>query len=188
MKNNVETMIEKLNHQTKSYLSELRTAVTEHNKSDSMNIISYFTYSLNISHNPEQESICLGSYHIHNMGNQRITNPYLCIRIPKESPFDFSGKYVYEHFKKSMKNTSEWERINDKKNKEEFWLKPVVQKEIEPNGTLSFTNFQIKWAHTESYAGSITAITYCDQLKDGIYVINPININGTISIQGDEDE
>ena len=188
MKNNVEAMIEKLNHQTNSYLYELKTVINELNKSNGMNIISYFTYSLNISHNTEQESICLGSYHIHNLGSKAITNPYLCISIPKESPFTFSGQYVYGHLRQSMKSTGEWERINDKKSKEEFWLKPLTKEEIEPNETLSFSNFQIKWAHTESYAGSITAITYSDQLKDGIAVINPININGTISIPGDEDE
>ena len=30
--------------------------------------------------------------------------------------------------------------------------------------------------------------TYSDQLKDGIAVINPINLNGTVRIQGDENE
>lgn len=188
MRNNVEEMIEELNHQTKSYLYELKTVINELNKPDSMKVISYFTYSLNISHNTEQDSICLGSYHIYNLGTEAITNPYFCIRVPKESPFSFSGQYVYEHLRQSMKNTGEWERINDENNQEEFRLKPLAQKEIKPNETLSFPNFQIKWSHAESYAGSITAITYCDQLKEGIAVINPININGTIGTQGDKDE
>ena len=54
---------------------------------DSVNIISYFTSSFNISYNPDEESLCLGSYHIRNIGNQPITNPYLCIKLPEDSPF-----------------------------------------------------------------------------------------------------
>ena len=87
-----------------------------------------------------------------------------------------------------MKSGGGWERINDKTNKEEYWLRPLTKSTIEPNETLSFSNFQIKWSPTESYAGSIMAFTYSDQLKDGVAVINPINLNGTIYIQGDENE
>ena len=181
-------MITKLRHETKSYLNEVKTLVDELKEPDKLDVISYFTYSLNISHSPQEESLCLGSYHVRNMGRKPITNPYLCIKIPKESPFSFSGKYVYEHFKPSLKSGGEWERINDKTDKEEYWLRPLTKSTIEPNETLSFSNFQIKWSHTESYAGSIMAFTYSDQLKDGVAVINPINLNGTIHIQGDENE
>ena len=30
--------------------------------------------------------------------------------------------------------------------------------------------------------------TYSDELKDGIAVLNPINLNGSVSVQGDKDE
>jgi len=191
MRNNrkdLETKITQLQHQTKSYVYEIKKLVDELNDSARMNIISYFTYSLNISHDPEQESLCLGTYHVHNMGNQPITNPYLCIKIPEESPFSFSGRYVYENFKQSLKNAGGWERINDKTNQEEFWLKPLGKTSLEPNETISFSNFQIKWLPAESYAGTIMGFTYSDQLKDGIAVINPINLNGTVRLEGAENE
>ena len=162
--------------------------VAELNDPAKMNIISYFTYSLNISHDPEQESLCLGSYHVHNMGSQAITNPYVCIKVSKESPFSFSGRYVYDNFKQSLKVADGWVRTNEKTDKEEFWLKPLGKTSIEPNETLSFSNFQITWSPEESYAGSIMAFTYSDQLKDGIAVINPINLNGTVSIEEDGNE
>ncbi len=183
MNSEVEKKITKLHLQTTSYLHEIKKLIAEPDVPNKINIISYFTYSLNISHAPEQESLCLGSYHVHNIGSHPITNPYLCIKVPKESPFSFSGRYVYDNFKQSLKNASEWERTNEQTNTEEFWLRPLSKASIEPNETISFSNFQIKWSPTKSYAGSIMGFTYSDQLKDGVAVINPINLNGTIPIQ-----
>lgn len=185
---NIEAKMTELRLQTKSYLSEIRKWVEELQNPDSLNIISYFTYSLDISHNPEEESLCLGSYHISNRGNQPITNPYVCIKVPEQSPFSFSGKYVYENFKQKLKVPGGWQRINEKENKEEFWLKPLGKQLIEPNETLSFSDFQIKWTPTQAYAGSIMGFTYSDQLKDGIAVLNPINLNGSVSKEGAENE
>ncbi len=187
-RNDVEAKITELQLQTKSYLSDIKKWVDELHHPDRLNIISYFTYSLDISHDLEQESLCLGSYHISNRGNQPITNPYVCIKIPKESPFFFSGKYVYDNFKQKLKTPGGWQRINEKENKEEYWLKPLGKQSIEPNETLSFSDFQVKWKPTQSYAGSIMGFTYSDELKDGIPVLNPINLNGSVSVQGDRDE
>ena len=186
--NDVEEKITQLQHQTKSYLYDIKKLVDELKEPTRLNLISYFTFSLNISHDLEQESLCLGSYHIHNIGNQALTNPSVCIKIPKDSPFSFSGRYVYENFKQSLKSAGGWERINEKTNLEEFWLKPLGKASIEPDETISFSNFQIKWSPTESYAGSIMGFTYSDQLKDGIAVINPINLSGTVHVEGAENE
>jgi len=186
--NDLEAMIVTLQQQTKSYLNEIKRILDEHKNPEQISIVSYFTYSLDISHNPEQESLCIGSYHVRNMGSQAITNPYVCIKVSNESPFFFSGKYVYENFKQSLKAADGWERINDKTSKEEFWLKPLGKVSIEPNETISFSNFQITWEPKQSYAGSITGLTYSDQLKDGVAVINPINLNGTVHIGEDLNE
>lgn len=186
--NDVEAKIEELHLQTTAYLSEIRKWVDELHHPDRLNIISYFTYSLDISHDSAQESLCLGSYHISNRGNRPITDPYVCIKLPEQSPFSFSGKYVYENFQQRLKSPGGWQRINEKEDKEEFWLKPLGKRLIEPNETLSFSDFQIKWNPTSSYAGSIMGFTYSDELKNGIAVLNPINLNGSISKQEVTDE
>lgn len=183
MSNEVEQKITQLHQQTTSYLDEIKKLLAKPHDPNKINIISYFTYSLNISHDPEQESLCLGSYHVHNIGSLPITNPYICIIIPEDSPFSFSGRYVYENFKQSLKSAGEWERINEKTNTEEFWLRPLGKASIEANETISFSNFQIKWSPTTSYAGSIMGFTYSNQLEDGIAVINPINLSGALPIQ-----
>ncbi|MFJ7934581.1 hypothetical protein [Sporosarcina sp. NPDC096371] len=182
----LEATAKKLQQQTKSYLDDIKKLIAEPNDSNKVHVISYFTYSLNISHNSEHSSLCLGSYHIHNISSHPITNPYICIKIPTKSPFSFSGRYVYENFKQSLKNASQWERINEKTNTEEFWLRPLGKASIEPNETITFSNFQIKWSPTTSYSGSIMGFTYSDQSEEGIAVINPINLNGTIPILEDE--
>ncbi|WP_318616263.1 hypothetical protein [Sporosarcina sp. YIM B06819] len=188
MNNEVEAKITQLQQQTQSYIHDIKQLVQALHDPDRMAIISYFTYSLNISHVPEQENFCLGSYHVTNTGTRPLTNPYICIKLPPESPFSFSGKYVYANFKQSLKNADGWERINEKTNREEFWLKPLGKSSIEPNETLSFSNFQLNWSPTEAYAGSIMAFTYSDQLKEGVVVLNPINLNGTVHVQGDDNE
>lgn len=184
----VEEKINELKKQTDFYVHEIKKVVEELIIPDSVNIISYFSSSFNISYNPDEESLCLGSYHIRNIGNQPITNPYLCIKLPEDSPFSFSGRYVYEHFAPNLKGNSSWERINDQSSKEEFWLRPIGKTTLEPNETLSFPNFQIKWGHNSSYSGSIMGFTYCDQFEDGVVVLNPINLNGMDYTQEDENE
>jgi len=186
--NQVEEKINELKEQTTHYVHEIRKMVEKLTIIEPVNVISYFTSSLNISYDTEQESLCLGSYHIRNIGNQPITNPYLCIKLPEDSPFSFSGRYVYEHFAPNLKGNSSWERINDQASKEEFWLRPIGKTTLEPNETLSFTNFQIKWSHNLSYSGSIMGFTYCDQLQDGVVVLNPINLNGISQTQEENNE
>ncbi|KMN38821.1 hypothetical protein AB0Y38_16610 [Lysinibacillus capsici] len=180
MADRIEDKIQALKEQTNAYVHDIKRLVEELAIPNRINLISYFTTALNISYDPEQESLCLGSYHIRNIGSAAVTNPSLCITIPKESPFYFSGRYVHENFTPNFKTQgqSQWERFNDKSSKEEYWLRPVGKSTIEPNETISFTNFQIKWSHNLSYSGTIMGFTYCDQLTEGVVVLNPINLNG----------
>lgn len=182
----IEGKITELHRQTTAYLSELKNWIIEQRQPKRVQIISYFTYSLDIAHDVEEESICFGTFHIHNIGDQVITNPVILIQLPKESPFSFSGKYVYGDFKQSLKPANGWERLNAKEDREEFWLKPLGKQFVEPDETISFSDFQIRWSPKESYAGSVMAYTYCDEIKEGTAVMNPISLNGTVRTQEDE--
>ena len=184
----VEEKINEIRRQTKMYLDEIIKAIGDRKEEQRIDVISYFTSSLNISHETDVESLCLGSYHIRNIGNKPIQNPFVCIQIPKESPFSFSGKYVYEHFKQNLQSEPDWERINEKTNPFEFWLRPLHKTVIEPNESITFSDFQIRWSHDDAYAGSITATLYCDDLEDGVAVLNPINLNGFSHSKEEQDE
>jgi len=186
----IEDKIQALKEQTNAYVHDIKRLVEELAIPNRINLISYFTTALNISYDPEQESLCLGSYHIRNIGSTPVTNPYLCIQLPKDSPFYFSGRYVHENFTPNLKTQgqSNWERFNDKSSKEEYWLRPVGKSTIEPSETISFTNFQIIWSHNLSYSGTIMGFTYCDQLTEGVVVLNPINLNGISQAQTQEED
>lgn len=175
--NHLQEKVHTLQQQTKFYIQEIKEIIQKLPISKNTKLISYFTSTFNISHNLEQESLCLGSYVIHNIGNEPLTNLRICITLPENSPFSFSGRYVHEHFKPSFQGPNEWMRIKNTNKKNEFWLTPLSKKTLEPNEIFSFSNFQIKWSPNQSYAGSIIGYTYCDQLEDGVTVLNPINLS-----------
>ena len=104
MTDRIEDKIQALKEQTNAYVHEIKRLVEELPIPNRVNLISYFTTSFNISYDPEQESLCLGSYHIHNIGSTAVKNPSLCITIPKDSPFYFSGRYVHENFTPTLRH------------------------------------------------------------------------------------
>ncbi|MFZ0477305.1 MAG: hypothetical protein WAM18_17695, partial [Halobacillus sp.] len=73
-----------------------------------------------------------------------------------------------------------WKRLNEKDNKEEYWLKPLEQSTIQPGQTLTFQNFQVKWTAEDTYAGSITGFVYGEENKGGVAALNSINLNGVV--------
>jgi hypothetical protein len=184
-KNQLEEKINELQQQTKSYLLEFKELIKQLPTKKSIQVIGYFTSSLNISHTPDQESVCLGSFHIWNIGNKPITNPSITIQLPENSPFSFTGRYITNHFQQSLKRPNEWLRIKASDNKDFFSFKPLEKTILEPYEKITFENFQIKWLSTTSYSGSITGFTYCEEFPDGIAVLNPINLS-VISLKEEE--
>jgi hypothetical protein len=164
-----------------SNIDELKNIITDIKIKHDVNVISYFTYSLDISHNKEQENLLIGTYHIRNLGNKPITNPYICIKLPQNSPFTFSGKIINNKNKILMSAPGAWERINDEASSQEFWLKPITVQLLPPSEGITFQNFQLKWIALDSYSGNIMGFTYCDEFKDGKPAINQISISGNIN-------
>ncbi len=170
-----------------SYLKEIKSLITEMKAPQNFQVICYFTYSLNVLHERGHENFSLGSFHIQNLGTRPLTNPYICIKLSPDSPFDFSGKYIYKDSKQKMRLTNAWERMNEPLDKQEYWLKPSEKRVLNPSETISFTNFQVKWIPESSYAGSIMGFTYGDEVKDGIGALNQINVSGKL-VKEDKNE
>ncbi|HZH58226.1 MAG TPA: hypothetical protein VEY70_01320 [Metabacillus sp.] len=174
----IKDKLKQLNKETTFYLNEIKKLLSTSFKKNELKLMSYFTYTMNISHEKESESLIIGTYHIQNIGDKTINNSYICLKLSTNSPFHFSGKYITKKTNLAMKTNDAWERLNEQTNKEEFWLKPIGKETIEPNQILSFSNFQAKWSPSGSYTGSIMGFTYCDEFKDGIPSINQINVSG----------
>jgi hypothetical protein len=170
-----------------TYLKDLKSLAKEM-QTKQLKIISYFTYSLNLNHEQEGENFIVGSYHIKNLGCKPLHNPFICIKLGSEVVFDFSGKYFYQDTQQKMKLANAWLRINDADNQEEFWLKPSNQQILNPQETLTFQNFQLKWIPTMSYVGNVTGFTYGDEMEEGMAALNQISISGNVKEEDDHEE
>jgi hypothetical protein len=173
----IESKLLEYHQSTQFYLNELKEVLSL--RPHRMDCIAYFTYALHLVHDSAEESFCLGSFHIQNIGNQPLTNPIIHIILSKDAPFTLHGKLVSNQSPLSAKLTGGWERLNDRADRFEFHLKPIGKTSIQPGETLSFSNFQLNWQPSESYFGSITGTLFCDQHPNGVTALNSININGT---------
>ncbi|WP_394184815.1 hypothetical protein [Metabacillus halosaccharovorans] len=178
--NTIFELIKKIKHhedQTELYLIEIKKLLS--NTQHVPHMISYFTYSINISHNISTESMIIGTFHIRNIGKNDITHPYICIKLSPDAPIHFSGKYVNKKNSLSSNPNGAWERINEQTNKNEYWLKPIGTVTIGPSETITFSNFQIKWKPEKSYNASVSGFSYCDEIQNGIPAVNQIYISGS---------
>ncbi|MEC1177402.1 hypothetical protein P9B03_02800 [Metasolibacillus meyeri] len=165
--------IKQLEAQTTSYISAIQQRLAEREQPQ---LVSYFTSSMTVAHEANDENFCLGSYHIWNVGTKPLTNPSIYLKLHKQTPFSFSGKYTTSRFQQSFQDQLIWQRFNDERSKHEFWFKPVNETIIAPNETIVFPHFQLTWSHLKPYSGLLEGWTYCDEMQEGIMVINPLHI------------
>ncbi|KYG91978.1 hypothetical protein MHH70_03085 [Metasolibacillus sp. FSL H7-0170] len=168
--------MKQLEQQTTNYVKTIQQQLEQKVFSKETQLISYFTSSMTVSHEREEENFCLASYHILNVGTQPITNPSIHLRLHKHAPFSFSGKYIIGQMKQTFHEQLIWERFNDVKSKHELWFKPVNQSIIAPNEMIVFPHFQLTWTHQTPYFGLLEGWTYCDEIPEGSPVINPLHI------------
>ncbi|REB05257.1 hypothetical protein DVB69_16010 [Sporosarcina sp. BI001-red] len=185
-KNQLETKLQELRQSTSEHVQELKKTLVNL-RAQQTSYISFFTYSLNITHHLQSDNICLASYHIQNTGDYPITNPEITLKLTEDSPFFLYGKYVNPGSPVPPKLKDGWERLNDPTNKKEFRLKPIGNTVIQPGETITFTNFQITWHPAEDYSASVTGWTVSDQTPGGQAALNAINISGALSIESKEE-
>ncbi|WP_226526800.1 hypothetical protein [Metabacillus niabensis] len=174
----LQEMVKEHEHKTINYLNEIKKLINESKKDNNdVQLISYFTYSVNISHRLDDENLIIGSYIIHNIGQKQITNPYICLQFTQSHPFQLSGKIISAK-QQNSNITDGWERLNKSSDKDVYFLKPINKNNINPSQMISFQNFQLKWLPSKSYTGNILGYCYSDEFKEGIPAINSISISG----------
>ncbi|WP_406946126.1 hypothetical protein ACJA3J_09290 [Halobacillus sp. SY10] len=183
----MDAKISQWKRKNEEYMQSIKARIEELKKKEASHIYSYFTYSIQFSHDPANESLLIGSFHIQNNGKDVFQNPYICLKLKENSILHFSGKYVYKDSTKKVRMPGAWEKINEKSEKEEFWLQPIGATHIEPGESLSFNNFQLKWKPHKKYAESLNGFAYGEGFEKGIPSLNQINIGGT-NVREEEDE
>ncbi|WP_335872755.1 hypothetical protein [Bacillus sp. 2205SS5-2] len=174
-----------LNQEQDEMIAILTEQLLKKKEQQSEQIISYFTYSENVLHRDEVEFLLFGSYYIKNLGDHPLTNPHICLKLSKDSPFRLSGKFTQPHSSLQMDNRQLWERVNDQQNRDEYWLKPVQVKQIKPNEVLTFPQFQLNWSQSTNYTASLAGFTYCDEYPDGIPALNQISVSASFGKGGE---
>lgn len=175
-----DTFLQKIKQRERIILekaNQIQELVIDRKKKEDYAIQCYFTYSIHIARELEEDNLLIGSLHVVNNGDKPLTNPYICLHFPPDSLFQFSGKYKHKDTKISIKSPDMWERINEKDNKEQFWLRPMYET-IQPKSSITFTNFQLKWTSKEKYTSSLKGFAYCEEVKDGVPALNQIYISG----------
>lgn len=176
--NPIDGKLKELQRTTQSFLRDLRESLPSHRQEPGC--LSYFTYGIHIAHCEEEESFILGSFHIRNIGTRPLTNPVIHLLLSDDAPFALHGKFSSSAAMRSSQLTNGWERLNDRSDRHAFHLRPSGITSIDPDGTLAFTNFQLTWVPSATYAGSLTAIVFSEEYPDGVAAITSISINGSL--------
>ncbi|MDX8046611.1 hypothetical protein SH601_11520 [Gracilibacillus sp. S3-1-1] len=186
--NDLSQKLKDWQEEQKSYIEEIKELVQQLTMPEKIQIICYFTYSLQLNHEINLDNYVIGSFHVQNVGTKPLTNPHIGLTISSNTEFQFSGKYLYPNAKQTLRPSNAWERINDRSDKKEFWLKPIQQDRVNPGETLVFSNFQIKWTPTSTYSGIVRGFTYGNELPNGLHAVNQISVNGSIKDRQQEDD
>lgn len=168
-----------LNNQTNNFVGELKKLLpinhTHHQLSPSL--LGYFTHSLNITTNEQEESILFGGFHIKNLSANTVNDLYICLQIDTTNQYDFSGKFRSESSTlKSQGLPVTWERFNNSDDEKELWFRLGVDKQLNPFETISFPQFQLTWENKDSFSCSIEGFVYSEYEKDGVPSFNTINL------------
>ncbi|RFA32226.1 hypothetical protein CAI16_18695 [Virgibacillus dokdonensis] len=185
--NKVNGKIQHLRKVNQTYLKQIKSLLEERNIESQLRMHSYFSYAVTIKHDRKGGNFILGSYHVLNNGSVALTNPHICIKLPRDNKIEFSGKYAYKNKLHNAKMQEGWERMDESNETKEIWLKPVNKQILKPYESLVFPDFQIQWPSDERYAYSIQGFIYGNELQEGSPSLNQININGIVA-KGDEED
>ncbi|MYL31035.1 MULTISPECIES: hypothetical protein [Halobacillus] len=167
-----------LKKQQEARIQDIREKINAWKAGQREAVICFFTHSIHISHDTDQECMMIASFHIRNLSHQKMHDPYICLKMSEDAPFQFSGKYVHKEQAGKMKAAGAWVRMDEQQKKNEFWLKPLDHTGIEPGGSLTFANFQLKWKHETSYAASVHGYAYGKGWESGVPSLNQMSASG----------
>lgn len=113
-------------------------------------VLAYFDYSLVLYE--QNEAIIRGNFHIENVGEQPLRNPYLCFRFYPLDASTLKGKIISieqaEQKGDQPSSRPQWVYMDDQwaeeaKERGEIWVRPFEDVGLNPNETVTLPDFQI---------------------------------------------
>ncbi|MYL35266.1 hypothetical protein GLW05_16940 [Pontibacillus yanchengensis] len=184
IENKILQLEAELSH-TKHLLKEVKGNIT--NNEYPLLVITYFTYTVKLSYLADNPSVSIiGSMVIKNLGDKRLTHPYICLKLNSTSHISFAGKIndhdLIDHGYSPLP-TQTWNYINEDvksltESEGEYWLSPLNLTHLDGGQTLSFANFQIRLDKNKTARPfKIVGFIYGKEIEEGIATLNKIHIN-----------
>lgn len=116
-------------------------------------IESFFDYSVLLPRLDEDEIIIKAAFIIKNTGEEKVSRPIICFKIPLESDVLLQGQFLPPNLvsslsTKGMDGDKGWKYVysnwRDKiKSNGEYWIEPIQQLEIEPGDKITINGLSI---------------------------------------------
>jgi hypothetical protein len=116
-------------------------------------IEAFFDYSVLIPRLDEDELIIKGALIIKNTGEEKVSRPIICFKIPLESDVILQGQFLPPNLvsglsTKGMEGDKGWKYIYSNwrdriKSNGEYWIEPIQQLEIEPGEKITINGLSI---------------------------------------------
>ncbi len=176
---NLKEKLSQLDKETSIYLKELKQLLLMKDLDRTPSVIGYFTHSVNVTHSLSEPNFILGNLKIENIGQIPIHNLIVCLNMTISCSYDLSGKYILDEQPTGISMPYFWQLVEQKEH--EYWFKLVNKETLAPSETITFSDFMINWKSEESYTCGVRGFIYCEELQEGLTVINPINLSRKIS-------
>ena len=156
-------------------------------REQSTSITAYFSYSLILPREEEENIKIIGNFVVLNSGTTLLTSPVICLRMTPATQISLAGKIASgrEPFNKDSyitESEERWKYVDKEQqatnNDDEHWLVPLHMTEIAPEASLSFTNFEIDIQKSEEPISLIIeGFAYFYEWQQGEPSINQIVLN-----------
>ncbi|WP_394219438.1 hypothetical protein [Halobacillus trueperi] len=190
MNKTIDSIEKKLKHleddllEAKALLHQTKQTIL---KEGSLQVFSYFNYSLRLPENSVNSPLdILGSFIIKNPGKRTLNHPYICLKLNQNKSISFSGKIspqdLIDHDFSPI-HMQTWYYIDQESEvlahkKGEYWLEPISVKELPSDHSLSFANFMIRLDRTKMEGPfKVEGAVFGEELKEGQRALNKIQVN-----------
>ncbi|PLR76589.1 hypothetical protein CU633_14650 [Bacillus sp. V3-13] len=175
--NELESKLKLLEHESETFKERIRELLIE-KSSSGKRPLPYFSYSIILDNKLNGKHTIFGNFNFTNHSPYPLYHPKFVLKIKSDHAFDFSGKYMMPNQHIKVENF-QWKLVENKNENEamEYWFAPIAAEKIDPEQTLSFPNFQIRFQNEATGYINVEGYVHCRDVDEGIPSLNSINIS-----------